>query len=535
MSSCNYKRTVIHSTEMFEIVSIEWNNSDLSDFHDHGPSQCMIKVENGTFENHLDLGYKTELQIIETGQVLSTPVGAKHKMRCLTQAGKTLHVYSPRIKDNPDEARFYIPSLSKFCQEINLSDASEFGNLLNLLDQVRNHSISVHSPYFMNQLFSGISPLTLLAQRVISETKATLATYEASPALTAIESEVIEALGELIGWPKNHRDGVVVPGGSAANFMAIHCSRHKSEPAIKTAGLRGERFRIFVSKEAHYSFKKASAVLGLGTDSIVSVAVDSSGCMNTSELKALIEDSRKDSTPLMVVATAGTTVRGAFDPIHEIADICQEHNIWLHVDGAWGGPALFTSQLKNLVSGIERADSVAFDAHKLFGADLTCSFFLTKHKDLLLCANDVSGGEYLFHQADVCLDRGKLSWQCGRSADALSFWTIWKSLGTKGLGQFVDELISLRNQTLSWMIDRPRLQLISMPTYLNICVRVIPPDGQVDIDWSKRVRESLRESNLAMVNYSHDDNGTFLRLILAHPFLKFEHIQKILQHALAVK
>jgi glutamate/tyrosine decarboxylase-like PLP-dependent enzyme len=233
-----------------------------------------------------------------------------------------------------------------------------------------------------------------------------------------------------------------------------------------------------------------------------------------------------------VVATAGTTVLGAFDQITPVASICKKHGLWLHVDGAWGGPALFSKKLRHLVQGIELADSVTFDAHKLFGASLTSSFFLTKHSKILLEANDVSGGEYLFHSDDPALDRGKLSWQCGRKADAVSFWTIWKSLGTEGLGEFVDRLVTIREETLAWIRTQSRLELISDPEYLNICVRVAPPSGIVNRDWSKIVREQLKDQDKAMVNYSTDQNGSFLRLILAHPYLDFDHVRQILIWAL---
>jgi sulfinoalanine decarboxylase len=242
-----------------------------------------------------------------------------------------------------------------------------------------------------------------------------------------------------------------------------------------------------------------------------------------------------DEYPILVAATSGTTVLGAFDEIEPVSSVCKNQGVWLHVDGAWGGPALFSKKLRPLVRGIELADSVAFDAHKLFGANLTSSFFLTRHNKILHEANDVTGGDYLFHSDGLNLDLGKLSWQCGRKADAMSFWTIWKSVGTDGLGDFVDRLLEIREETLNWIRTQSRLELVSVPDYLNICVRVIPPHGKEDPDWAKFVRERLKEKDQAMVNYSENQEGSFLRLILAHPYLKFEHVRQVLEWALEVQ
>jgi glutamate/tyrosine decarboxylase-like PLP-dependent enzyme/quercetin dioxygenase-like cupin family protein len=531
------RRTVLHQTDFFEVVSIEWSRESISEMHNHGWSQCMVLIENGIFENTLDLGVKTELRRLETGQVLSTPVGAKHKMRCLSSTGRTLHVYTPKIEELSESGIFNVTSLEDLKKDLRLQDATRFDRLEEILKEIRGKSVSTHSPYFMNQLFSGVSPQMLLAESMISQTKTTLATFEASPAFSTIECEVIESLGEKIGWKNGSRDGIAVPGGSAANFMAVHCARQKMFPHIKQKGMSGERFKIYVSSEAHYSFKKACVALGLGLESVVAVQADRDGRMSPALLKTLIiEHKREGAIPLLVAATAGTTVLGAFDPIEEISEVCVNHGVWLHVDGAWGGPALFSRRSRHLMNGIERADSVTFDAHKLYGASLTSSFFLSRHVGLLRESNDVSGGDYLFHSEDSGVDRGKMSWQCGRKADAFSFWTIWKSLGHEGLGEFVDRLMAIRDQTVKWLENEPRLELVATPQYLNLCIRIRPPNRDLDpSDWSRKVREDLKIKNLAMVNYSTDQNGTFLRLILAHPHLQFDHVRKILEWSLEIR
>jgi glutamate/tyrosine decarboxylase-like PLP-dependent enzyme len=534
----SYERTTLYKTDSFEVVSIQWNSRSFSAQHNHGWSQCSVLIEEGLFENTSYLGSKIEVRRFEAGQVLTTPVGVQHEMRCLSETGRTLHVYMPKTLELSDLGRFKITNLETLQNKLKLNEPIPIDSLKQLLSEVQDHSIASHSPYFMNQLFSGVMPQMLMAEELIARTRTTMATHEASPAFSAIEAQVVESLGEIIGWKANSRDGVCVPGGSAANFMALHCARQKRFPEMKKKGMNASNLKIFVSSEAHYSFKKACAALGFGTDHLIQVPVDAQGRMKPEELENLIVMHKTESdVPFFVSATAGTTVLGAFDPIEKMSEICKRHHLWLHVDAAWGGPALFSEKTRALVKGIENADSVTFDAHKFYGANLTCSFFLTPHQGLLLEANDVSGGDYLFHTGDEArLDRGKLSWQCGRKADAVSFWTIWKSLGTRGMGDFVDQLLAVREQSLAWIKMQPRLELISTPEFLNVCVRIVPPEqNQPLADWSKYVREQLKNKNLAFVNYSTDSQGTFLRLILAHPSLQFQHVRQIFEWALDVK
>lgn len=532
-------RTTLFQTDAFEVVSIEWMKGHESASHDHGWSTCSVLVQAGQFQNVLDLGGKLETQIFEVGDVITTPLRARHELRCLTSNGKTLHIYSPRLVDTaPALPVFESPdrALDRLRESLKLSAETPLPEVCQLLKQIENMSISTESPYFMNQLFSGVSPQMLMAEELISRTRTTMATNEASPVFSMIEKEVIDRLGEQIGWKTGQRDGVSVPGGSAANMLALHCARHRHSPAMKKQGSSGEKFRIFVSTDAHYSFKKACLALGLGLDALIQVATDSRGRLNPDNLNQKIAHEKSlGHIPLLVGATLGTTVHGAFDPLNLIADVCNKHGIWLHADAAWGAPALFSKKLAPHIQGLERADSVTFDAHKFLGANLTCSFLLTRHPGALLEANDVSGADYLFHDGSDHEDLGRKSWQCGRRPDAASFWTIWKSYGTKGLGEQVDRLLDIRDLVTAWIKTEPRLKLVSEPEFLNICVRVLPPaEGAHAASWSRHVRTVLKESNLAMVNFSSDADGDFLRIILVHPDLKLEHLQNILRWSLNV-
>jgi glutamate/tyrosine decarboxylase-like PLP-dependent enzyme len=137
---------------------------------------------------------------------------------------------------------------------------------------------------------------------------------------------------------------------------------------------------LFTSAHGHYSLEKAAQMFGFGSKAVRSVEVDDNGCMLPSHLSTLITEARDNGeTPFYVNATAGTTVLGSFDPIDAIADVCEKEDLWLHVDGSWGGPVIFSDKLrKDRMRGVERADSVAVTPHKMLGVPLTCSFLLGK-------------------------------------------------------------------------------------------------------------------------------------------------------------
>ena len=539
-SQLNYTRTVLHKNTEFEVVSCDWSLGALSEIHSHGWSQCHVLIQSGEFKNTHLLGSKQETFIYSAGDVISTPAGAQHQIQCLTENGKTFHIYTPQLSTETEIKNQFSSISPQKIKELIDVELSEFGlpfdELKKLLVDVQKQNVQTHSVYFMNQLFSSVPPENLLAQDVITKSRTTAATFEASPVFTTIEIETIQKLCDLIGWKKDQQDGITISGGSAANFMALHCARQKHNPNYKTMGMAQTKYKIFVSQESHYSFKKACVALGFGLNSLVTVKSHSDGRINLQELESEIKRSiTNNEIPLLISATAGTTVLGAFDPIVEIADLCEKYKIWFHVDGAWGGPILFSEKRQQLLPQIERCDSMTFDAHKLLGAQLTCSFFLTQHKGLLFEANDVAGGDYLFHSENGKPDMGRQSWQCGRNPDAFAFWTLWKSQGSLGFKKLIDHLYQVQNETVRWVKEQPRLQLVADPEFLNICVRVLPPSMQPDPHWSAYVRQQLKDQDQAMVNYSHDENGTFLRLILAHPQIQFKHVQQIFEWSLRIQ
>jgi len=401
--------------------------------------------------------------------------------------------------------------------------------LLNDLKVILDHSVNTTHPLFLNQLFGGFNEAAWVGEIVSALLNPTMATFEIAPVLTIIEKRVVSELLNMMGFDRG--EGIMVTGGSNSNLLAMLCARTEYSPSIRLTGFGHNRFRIYVSSESHYSFDKAANITGIGTQNLVQVPANEKGEMIPEELERILSaDLKEGYVPIMVGATFGTTVMGAFDPIFRIAKICDKYNVWLHVDAAWGGGALFSSQ-KDLLKGIQLADSVAFDAHKTMGTPLVTSFFLTKHAGILRNTNRGGGTEYLFHEYDNSeWDTGTYSLQCGRRADVLKFWLLWRAYGTNGLIKRTDHLFDLASFATQEIKLNPRFKLIHS-NYLNLCFQVLPKYSQEEAShFTLKVRKELLKSGKAMVNYAEKSDGTiFFRLVFPNHNTERSHISELLK------
>ncbi len=423
---------------------------------------------------------------------------------------------------DPEKLKELIPSIS----QKGISDKT----LVEELKIIFDHSVKTIHPLFLNQLFGGFNEASWIGEVASSLLNPTMATFEIAPVLTLIEKRAVAELLSMMGF--NQGEGIMVTGGSNSNLIAMLCARTQYNPNIRLTGFGHNHFRVYVSSEAHYSFDKAANITGVGTQNLVQVPVNDKGEMIPEELERIIcADIKEGYVPIMVGATFGTTVMGAFDPVEKIHKICEDYKIWLHVDAAWGGGALFTKKYRHLMQGIQLADSVAFDAHKTMGAPLITSFFLTKHSGILKNTNRGGGSEYLFHEYENSdWDTGTYSIQCGRRADILKFWLMWRYYGTEGLIHRTEHLFDLTNYAILEIKKNPRFKLIHA-NYLNICFQIIPRNSQENINlFTLKVRDALVKNGRALVNYAQRPDGTiFFRLVFPNHQTQHSHVDELIK------
>jgi len=392
---------------------------------------------------------------------------------------------------------------------------------------------------FFKLLYSGRNDPALLGDWVTSLSNANMHTYQMSPVATLMEQELINQWNRLVGFTSASQtgDGVMVSGGSQANLIGMMMARHQACPDIKTNGFGHQKLIAFVSDQAHYSGQKAANVLGIGVDNLIAVASDSDGRMCPSALIEAIEQSiEKGHKPFYIGLTAGTTVLGAFDPVPQCRVIADQYNLWLHIDGAWGAPVLFSQQHKHLLKGCELADSFSWDAHKLMNVPITAAVILTRHQGMLEQTCGGGGGDYLFHNDEnAAHNLGQKSIQCGRRADALKVWLSWKAIGNTGFEDKVDQLQILKDGCVEAIENSPQLHMIGPAPYLNVLFQYRPSADLNEVQ--------LRELNIALckamqtqggafVDYAKYQGKTGIRLILANSDTQVSDINRLLDNCI---
>lgn len=357
---------------------------------------------------------------------------------------------------------------------------------------------------FFNQLFGGRNEKAVLGDLLAVILNNSMYTYKAAGPQVGVEKAILRKICDMIGWDERS-NGTFASGGSMTNFMGMLMARDAKSKSARYEGVHG-KMTVYTSADSHYSIPKNASFSGIGRDAVRYIAVDDLGKMNVSHLeKTIKEDLANGYTPIMVNATAGTTVLGSFDDISSISVVCDQYDIWLHVDGAYCGSVLFSKKYKHLIAGIEKVDSFSFNAHKMIGAPLTCSLLLVKDKTHLYnsFSNDAS---YLYQTDHDDFNLGKTSLQCGRRNDALKFWTLWKSVGTKGLAEIVDKQFELADIARNYVANHPDYSLYSYENSISVCFNYknIP---------ARDICTLLYENSHLLVGYGSFGEDEFIRLV----------------------
>ena len=427
---------------------------------------------------------------------------------------------------NPSKSRYDLQSEVDF----SLDKPSSHDKVQSLIEQYISRAVDTSSPHFYNQLFSGFSTMGYLGEVIAAITNSSMYTYEMSPMATLIEMELIKKMAGIVGYKNGF--GTFVTGGSNANLVAMLAARDKASPLTKQQGLfENKTLCAFVSEESHYSHLKAGYQLGIGIDHIIKVPCDTTGHMDTSALLIEIKNAIADGKmPFFVGATAGTTVRGVFDPIKEINKICKDYGLWFHIDGSWGGSVLLSEKHRNLLNGCEDSDSFAWCAHKMMGVPLMCTVILMKEKIILKDMNEVPSTDYLFHGEEM--DLGLYSLQCGRRADSIKLWLTWKYFGDIGYEERIDRLFDLAKYAET-KVNKSRLyKMISPVESLNVCFQ-LQPEELNESEWNAftvKVRNKLADEGNIMVNYATINDISCIRLIVVNFNLQKHHLDTFFEN-----
>lgn len=432
---------------------------------------------------------------------------------------------SSRLRENHSPEEILSELSIKFTGQALCDD-----ELSKLIDLIKKKSVHTDHGFFMNQMFGKQLPAAVLGDLLTVLLNTSMYTYEVAPALTLIENECVKRLASCIWNSTDRCDGIFTPGSSISNMMAMMLARDARYPESGELGLFDvPKFRIFVSDQVHYSFKKGALFSGMGKRILVEVKSDSDGKISTPALQDAIDNElQHGNVPLMLVGIAGTTVSGVYDDLESLAQAAARHRMWFHVDAAYGGSLLFSQKEKHKLKGIEHADSASWSLHKMMGIPLSCAVLLTKSNNVLRKAFAMDA-EYLFHGNEI--DLGQKSLQCGRRADALKLWMAWKSEGDSGFEERVNKLVEIANQFAEKIGRYSNFELLCAPQTPIVCFRFVHSElssNELD-ELNSEIRRVIFFEGHFLFNYSTHKSKIYLRCVFSDPDMNDEALRSILE------
>ena len=403
------------------------------------------------------------------------------------------------------------------------------------IESVLSHSVRTTAPGFMNPLWGGLSIASIAGELVTAATNTAMYTYEIAPIATLIESSILKRMAELADFGTSQ--GTLTTGGSNGNMLGLLCARQSKVPLSSQTGFDGTKMVAFVSEESHYSFNIASNVVGIGQSNLIKIRCNEHGQMRVDSLEEEIERALDNGQiPFAVLATSGTTVRGSFDPLREIAEIAHKYELWMHVDAAWGGSCLFSTQYRSLMDGIELADSFCWDAHKMMGIPLICSAFIVKDAEILkaVCSNG-NTAHYLYLETGEDVDLGLYSLQCGRRNDALKLWLAWREIGDAGWATMLDGFMKLADYLERRVNQNESLEMMSNRMWTNVCFRYVGSSPEENLNQiNTELRKRLIHDGRFMVSRSTIDGSIVLRSVIANRSISEASLDSFLQCVVSI-
>lgn len=400
-----------------------------------------------------------------------------------------------------------------------------------------DYSVKSGHPGFVNRMWATANLPSIVGEMIAAATNTSACTYESAPVSTLMEKYMIDEMLDLVGF--SNGEGQMTTGSSNANMLAMMAARNEALFAVKEHGLWHQQKLVgFVSADAHYSMDKAANILGLGTRNLVRIAVTESGEMDMVALAAAIEGATTGGAiPFFVGGTAGTTVRGAYDPIEQLLELRSRYRFWLHIDGAWGGATIMSASLRDwFLAGIEEVDSFTWDFHKMLGTSLMCNVFLINNRRHTLGRLCGAGDDsYLFHGdgSNEVHDLGAVSLQCGRRVDSLKWFLDWKFFGQKGFARRVEQCFKLCQYAEKVVHETPELKLVLPRSSFNVCFRYRAPEESANaINLALRTR--LHQEGTSLVGYAQHQGRLFLRLLLANPELTPDEVDRYFAHLVTI-
>lgn len=405
-----------------------------------------------------------------------------------------------------------------------------------IIDLYIKTGIQVHSPGYMGRQFSGVVPLAAVIDLVSSVVNQPASFYEAGQLPIVAERIMADELNRYIGWKRGRFAMVTTSGGSLANLTALLAARSDKFPRFWSEGapLAGQaRPAVAVGEDVHYSVSRAVGITGIGANQVVRLPLNEKKqiCMNRVR-PALAAAERRGLKVFCLVASAGSTSVGAFDPIDELADLAREKDIWLHVDGAHGGSLLLSDRLRHKLKGIEKADSFTWDAHKMLFVPAMCTMLFYKNKEKSYGAFRQTAS-YVFEETqDIYteLDNAPVNFECTKRPLIMNLWVLWAIYGKALFADKIDYLCQLTDDAYKILRTEPDFQTLHRPEANILCFRYSPPDvPEVTAHgFQVAIRNRLKQQGRFFISKVNVDGVGALRVVMMNHLITTEHFRMLL-------
>jgi aromatic-L-amino-acid/L-tryptophan decarboxylase len=393
-------------------------------------------------------------------------------------------------------------------------------------------------PAFLGYFGSSTTSAGIVGEMLMGALNVSTMTWRTSPAATELETLVLDWLRQLLELSTDYT-GVVYDTASVAVMHALAAARENLGFDARAQGLCGRAevpvLRIYASDQAHSSVEKAAITLGIGERNVRRVPCEANYRMDVSALRSAIEtDSRAGLLPMAVIATVGTTSTTSVDPVHEIAAVCNEHRLWLHVDAAYGGAMALLPEGRHVMNGVEAADSIVVNPHKWLFVPLDFSALYLRRPELLRATFSLVP-EYLRGDAEQA-ERNYMDYgiQLGRRFRALKAWMVIRAFGREGLAARIREHIRLARLFATWLDADPQFELLAPVMMAVVCFRVVPQvvENMVPVDQeidslNRRLVEAINRSGEAYLTHTHLNGRIAMRLAVGNILTTERHLAKV--------
>ncbi len=394
---------------------------------------------------------------------------------------------------------------------------------------IAKNSIMVQHPHCIAHLHTPPLISSVLAEFYIAALNQSMDSWDQASSATYLEQFIIDWLVQTYTLGQS-ADGVFTSGGTQSNLMGLLLARDwfadkHSQHNIQQDGLPdyGSKMRIICSDKSHFTVQKSAALMGLGERAVVCVKTNIQGQMDCVDLQNTIAElNAQDLLPIAVVATAGTTDHGAIDDLQEIVSIAHQSDLWCHIDSAYGGALILSENHKSRLKGIESADSVSVDFHKLFYQTISCGALLIKDKSNFNSL--LHHADYLNREGDELPNLVDKSIATTKRFDALKMFMTLKMVGAKTLGEMYDKLIDLTGQVAASVKQNENFELCCEPLLSTVLFRLSEryQGSLTHIEFNQlhqTLRLQLLTSGEAVIAETKVDGKLYLKFTLLNPCL----------------